>query len=354
MALRKLSLYRVRNLVDQAVEFAVGLNLITGPNAAGKTSVLEAIHCLARAASFRTNQFDQVIRHDAGDLIISGELEHAGSLHHIGVQRHPRKTRVRIDGEDARSLSALARHFPIQVINSESQRLLQDGPKVRRAFLNWSVFHVEQDYYQAWRRFDRALRQRNAALRTGDLRLCSAWEPELVSASDAVTEARERFVSQLATQLQARVHHWLPGIALDLRYRRGWTKDRPLAEQLTEARRRERELGHTLYGPHRADLVIRAEGVEAQHWLSRGQQKVLVMALLLAQVERLAGASDWRPLLLVDDIGAELDAGHAEQVMQAIAASPAQTFVTAITRDTVSVEVQRWMQVEGGRLQEMI
>ncbi len=351
MALRKLSLYRVRNLVDQSLLFSSGVNLITGANAAGKTSVLEAIHCLARAASFRTNQFDQVIRHGARDLIISGELGETHS-HHIGVQRETRRTRVRIDGEDAANLSELARHLPIQVINTESQRLLQDGPKVRRAFLNWSVFHVEHGYYHAWKRFDRALRQRNAALRSGDLRLCAAWEPELVTASGAVTEARQRFIEDLSSQLQRQASGWLPGIDLELRYRQGWGADRDLAEQLAEGRRRERELGHTLYGPHRADLVIRAEGVEAQHWLSRGQQKVLVMALLLAQVDRLSKHGERQPLLLVDDIGAELDAQHAEWVMTAIAESPAQSFVTAISRSVVSAEVQCWMHVEQGRLSE--
>lgn len=354
MALSRLGMFRVRNLVDQTIAPVRGVNLITGPNAAGKTSVLEAVHLLARAGSFRTSRVEQVIQHQADDLVVSASVTTADrAQHQLGLQRGHGGTRVRIDNDDVRNLSELARYLPLQLINTESQRLLNDGPKVRRSFLNWSVFHVEHDYYQNWRRYDRALRQRNAALRQGDVRLGGSWEPELVSAAARVDGARRRVVDMLVEELAPLAAAWLPGIEISVRYRRGWSSQDELAELLATGRPRERELGYTVHGPHRADLSIRAQGMDAQHWLSRGQQKTLAIALLLAQ-GRVISRAGALPLLLIDDLRAELDAEHAKRILEVVAAGPAQSFITAIDRDTVPLDVDRWFHIQQGRLQEMV
>ncbi|MCC5858876.1 MAG: DNA replication/repair protein RecF [Ectothiorhodospiraceae bacterium] len=354
MIISRLGVHRVRNLVEQTVVPAAGINLITGANAAGKTSILEAIHILARAASFRATRLDQAIQHGQNELMVTGTvLDSHGSEHRLGIQRRRGETRVRVDGRDVRNLSELARHLPVQVINTESQRLLHDGPKVRRSFLNWSVFHVEHDYYRDWRRYDRALRQRNAALRQGDLRLAGSWEPELCSAAERVDAARRRFIERLIPELASLVDGWLPDTEITLHYRRGWAAGESLAELLAAGRSRERETGYTLYGSHRADLVIRAEGSDAQHWLSRGQQKTLAIAMLLAQSRIVAGCGTV-PLLLIDDLRAELDSEHAARILSVVAAGPAQCFVTAIDRATVPMEPARWFEITEGRVREMV
>ncbi|MFV8834997.1 DNA replication/repair protein RecF [Aquisalimonas sp.] len=354
MAIASLTLSGVRNLADATVQCDPRCNVIVGANAAGKTSVLEAIHVLARVRSFRTARLDRVRRDGTAELVIRGDVEFGTGVHRLGVARGAEGTRVRVDGQDARGLSELARWLPVQVINTESQRLLQDGPAARRSYLNWSAFHVEQAYHSAWRRYDRALRQRNAALRESDLRTARALEGELVAAASLLDEFRRSVLTLLQPHLDQYLQRWLPDAPVQLVYRRGWSQARSLAEVLPEQRESEMNMGYTLSGPHRADLQLRAQGMEAQHWLSRGQQKVLVIAMLLAQASVIADQGGIQPVLLVDDLPAELDVQYRAAVLDAIQDNQGQVFLTAIDADALPVAAGRLFHVEQGVLQEMI
>ena len=354
MAVHKLSLSGIRNLVDGRVGFHPHCNVITGANAAGKTSVLEAIHILARARSFRAGRLDRVRRAGKAPLILQGEVDDGWQVHRVGVGRDDSGTRVRVDGEDARGLSQLARLLPVQIVNTESQRLLQDGPETRRSYLNWTVFHVEHDFHGAWRRFDRALRQRNAALREGQWRLAYSLEPELVSAGEVVDGLRRRVLAALEPRVQERAAQWLGPIKIELHYRQGWAKNRGLGEALEAQHASEAAVGFTMVGPQRAELQILAEGMEARERLSRGQQKVLVIALLLAQAEVVAAVGGPRPVLLVDDLPAELDNEHRDDVVASLLASSSQCFFTAIAAAALPVDQGTQFHVEQGVITEMV
>lgn len=351
MALRRLEVRGFRNLEPLALEFGPGVNLIHGANAAGKTSLLEAIHFLGRARSFATSHAVRLVRRGAADgLLVRGELEVDGVLHRLGVAWGQGRVQVRLNGADVTALSQAAWLLPLQVINTEAQRLFTDGPPVRRSFLNWGVFHVEPRFRDDWRRYQRALRQRNAALRGGDARLAGVWEPELAVAGEAVDAARQRFLDALAEPFRSYAEAWLADVSLGWRYRRGWPDGGSLAEALSAAREREIEQGYTLYGPHRAELRLLADGLDAAGRLSRGQQKLAVIALRLAEVARLLAAGQARPLLLVDDLPAELDCNHRREVLDALFGTDAQIFVTAIEPDALPVPPEcRVFHVEHGR-----
>lgn len=356
MSLTGLAVRNFRNLRCVDLEPA-RINVIHGDNAAGKTSLLEAVHFLARARSFRSSRPEQLVRRGADGLLVRGEvaLREGGSVR-AGIARQERRTRVRINGEEVRSLSRLAFYFPVEVINSESQRLLLDGPAVRRSFLNWGMFHVEHGYQDAWQRYDRALRQRNAALRARDRRLAAAWEAELAQSGELIGDARERFINELGLSTGELFQAWLPEEAVELRHRPGWDRAKGLAAGLAEGRDRDLELGYTVQGPQRADLVVRSQGVEAQHRLSRGQQKVAVMALILALARLQAEHAPTAPILLVDDLPAELDAGRRAEVMAALEASGSQCFITCIDPAQVPVSLpdRRLFHVEHGSYHEVI
>ncbi len=354
MAVHRLSLSGIRNLADARLTFHRHCNVITGANAAGKTSVLEAIHVLGRARSFRVGRLDRVRRDGTAPLMLQAEVDDGWQVHRVGVGRDSGGTRVRVDGEDARGLSQLARLLPVQIINTESQRLLQDGPEARRSYLNWTVFHVEHDFHVAWRRFDRALRQRNAALREGQLRLAYSLESELVSAGEVVDGLRRRVLSALEPRVQERVGQWLGPVRIGLRYRQGWAKDRSLRQALEGQHESEATVGYTMVGPQRAELQIMAEGMEARERLSRGQQKVLVIALLLAQAEVVAAAGGPSPVLLVDDLPAELDDDHRDEVVASLLASSGQCFFTAIHAAALPVTQGQQFHVEQGCITEMV
>lgn len=352
MRIAELVIENFRNLAMVELRPGPGVNFITGPNASGKTSLLEAIHFLARVRSFRTTRPQQLVRHGSDALLVRASL--AESQVRLAVRWSANGTQVRINGEDVRTLSSLARFLPVQVVNAESQRILLDGPQVRRSFLDWGLFHVEQSYYDSWRRYDRALRQRNLALRSKDARLSKSWEPELALQAAALTRYREDFIALLKKTAKPLLADWLPDESIDFEYRRGWPQSKSLEQAYTEGRERELELGYSLYGPHRADLLVRASGMEAQHRLSRGQQKLLAIAMLLAAAAVMH--EDNPTILLIDDLPAELDVTRRKHVLDQLQRIDAQVFITATDPAALPVarEQARWFHVEHGRYREVV
>jgi DNA replication and repair protein RecF len=219
---------------------------------------------------------------------------------------------------------------------------------MRRRFLNRGVFHVEQDYGGHWQRFRRALEQCNAALRAGDLRQAASWESGVASAGEAIDTRRRAFSERLSDLVQPLFNRWLPDHDVAIRYRRGWREDASLAELLAESREGAARLGHVLHGPQRADLQLTSHGEDAQHRLSRGQQKIAVMALSLGKARLIAEAAGTSPLLLVDDLPAELDGRRRAEVLTALEEARAQVFVTCIERDTMTALSTEpvWFHVE--------
>ncbi|WP_435104330.1 DNA replication/repair protein RecF [Arhodomonas sp. AD133] len=357
MALRGLHIEHFRNLQNVDIRPSPSINLIVGDNAAGKTSLLEAIYCLSTARSFRGTSLDQLVSCGSEALLVRGLVECGGSdPRPVVIRRTEGCTELRVDAQEVRSLAAVSALLPVQVLNTESQRLLTDGPETRRALLNWGVFHVEQGFSGVWRQYRRALRQRNVALRCGHSREAAAWEPQLAELGEKVDHARCAYIERLLPAWTHVAAQWLPTDDLTWRYTRGWTRDDSLAEILAARRNQELDLGYTLSGPHRADLRLLAHGRDAHHGLSRGQQKLAVIALRLAQMRVLSSGVGRTPTLLVDDLPAELDRTHRTAVLEALFESGAQLFLTAIHRSDLDhlPDGTRMFHVEQGRYREVV
>ncbi len=177
----------------------------------------------------------------------------------VGIERGPRELALRIDGAPTRSLAALARQVPVLLLNPDSHRLLEDGPRQRRRFMDWGLFHAEPTFIDAWRRYETALRHRNAALRTGAAdRAVDAWDGELAAAAAAILDRlREAFCTALEGVLEPLAARTLGKARVDVDYRRGWPlepSERDFAVWLRVGRGSDRQQGHTRLGPHRADL----------------------------------------------------------------------------------------------------
>ncbi|QKT03627.1 DNA replication/repair protein RecF [Ectothiorhodospiraceae bacterium 2226] len=357
MTLQRLVVRDVRNLAHVELRPGSGLNLIVGHNASGKTSLLEAVHLLGLGRSFRTTQLRAIIRYGQATLTVFGEVaEPTGGLTTLGIEKSLENTRIKVQGAVAASAAALAERLPVVVLDPHSHALLEQGPRLRRQFLDWGAFHVEHGFLEHWQRYQRALRQRNAALRTGRMREAAAWEPELAQSGEAVAAARAHYAEAAARTIE-RTASELAGLdELVFSYQRGWASERALLSSLEQGREGDRELGHTRQGPHRADLVIRWGGQPVAQALSRGQQKTLVAAMRLAQVRLLHERSGPRCVVLADDLAAELDPGHRRQVLDALLASGAQVFVTATEVGVIPVpdaEV-RTFHVEHGQFTELV
>ncbi|WP_018871623.1 DNA replication/repair protein RecF [Thioalkalivibrio sp. ALJ16] len=322
----------VRNLQEQKLRLAPGINRLVGPNGAGKTSVLEAVHILAAGRSFRTQQLRRVVATGAEGLWVGGEVREQGSgAHRIGVCWDGAR-RSRLDGRWMEGHAAVAEWLPVRVLHAGSFDLLTGGPDERRRLLDWGGFHAIVGYRQAWQRWRRAHEQRNAALRNGDRRGAREFERPLVEFGVQVSEARARYVAQwdAATREAAGafgLSERLGGLKVSLRA--GWDRERSLEEALERSRPTDEERGFAQVGPQRADLDLRLDGRPAAE-ASRGEQKRLVTALVGGQARMLEKEIGRAPVLLLDDVVSELDRVVVEGLMAGLADSGWQILVTAV------------------------
>jgi DNA replication and repair protein RecF len=324
-----------RNLREVRIDCSPGLNLFIGPNASGKTSLLEALYFLGRGRSFRTRQPRELIQTGAAAFRVVAIMSSSDDRRiPVGIERTARELTARIGGVPTRSLAELARQTPVLLLNPDSHRLLEDGPQQRRRFMDWGLFHAEPGFFDAWRRYGAALRHRNAALRSGAVhRVVGAWDGELATAAVILDRLRETFCEALGGVLERLAGETLGAGGVQVDYRRGWPLEPPergFAEWLRNGRDQDRQQGHTRIGPHRADFAIRIAGRPPAEALSRGQQKLLVIALVLAQAELYRRHVGDACILLIDDLPAELDPDNRVRVMRALAALDTQLFVTAI------------------------
>lgn len=315
------------------------LNFFYGANAAGKTSLLEAIYTLGRAKSFRGSSPADLAGVQGKLWTLFGRVASSGEsdalAHKLGVGWTNSETSIRIDNQAANSLQLLQR-LSVQVLEPGMHRVLQDGPTYRRSFLDWGVFHVEHQFMPIWRRYRRALRQRNQALRNQAAdRDLAAWEPELAEAGEALTVLREQHLAQIKHRCVDYVSALLGEGDWSFDLQPGWPRGSSLKDNLIRNRANDRRLGLTQYGPHRAELRIRADSHAIKHRISRGQQKLLIAAMLLAQSEEIGQIGGEHPLLLVDDFGAELADRYQQALLEALQRYPGQVFVTAFEKTAV-------------------
>lgn len=304
--------------------------LISGPNASGKTSLLEAMAYLGRGKSFRGGQVSNLIRHGESEFVLYGEVETHARTASLGVRNSRDGLEVRVDGESRAGVAELAAALPLQVIDPDIHGLVSGGPDERRRYLDWIAFHVEHGYLDTWRRYRRALRQRNAVLKApGGDRGLAAWDAELIEIGEQVDSVRrrvlERSLPALLEQGQA-----LLGTPAGFEYAAGWAADKGLAEALADSADRDLKHGTTHVGPHRADLRLLHDERQARKLVSRGQQKLLASAMVLAAAETAQSALERPLLLLLDDPAAELDADSLRRLMDQIVALGSQVIATSL------------------------
>jgi DNA replication and repair protein RecF len=346
MSLAELRLEDLRCLPRMQWTLHPRLNLITGNNGSGKTSVLEAIYLLGRGRSFRTRHTEQLIAHRAAELRVFGHIEsRTGVSHRIAVAcTRQDGLQARIDAREVTSLAELSELFPVQVIDPGIHRLVEEGPPQRRRWLDWAVFHVEPEFVRHWQGYSRALRQRNAALKSGADP--SPWDGELVRLGELLTSSRQRLTEALQPYWRAALSD-LDAVPASLGFFQGWTREQPLAAALMAHRVRDRERGSTSHGPHRFDVVLRLEGRPARDVVSRGQQKLLGAAMALTMARYVAAVAGQAPTLLLDDPAAELDRAHTEALLAAVARLQGQLVVTALRpEDTVLGTADQVFHVE--------
>ncbi|MGN6454256.1 MAG: DNA replication/repair protein RecF [Steroidobacteraceae bacterium] len=326
----------MRNLrcIEHAeLRLSPSLTLIHGGNGSGKTSLLEGIFTLGRGRSFRTRNSERLIRRGQNQMRVTGAVSsQTGAAVRVGVEVTRAGTTARVGGHPAETLTELSQVFPVQVIEPGIHRLVEEGGYRRRRWLDWAVFHVEPQFVDLWWRYTRVLKQRNAALKTQSAAV-GVWDADLARTGEAITAARQRLLDRLQPYWQAAVAA-LSGLEVELHYLRGWTQEHSLAEALVASRPADELRRQTQTGPHRADVAVRLHGRPARDVLSRGQQKVVAVAMTISQIRLLQNLTESTPTLLLDDPAAELDAERLQRFIDQVASLRCQLVVTSLQSES--------------------
>lgn len=363
MRVTRLRVASVRRLASVELAPSPGINLIIGDNGAGKTSLLEALHLLAYGRSFRGRVRDGLIRtgDEAVEVFAEWQEHTPPRARKAGLRHLGQRWEGRLDGESVSQLGELCAALAVVTFEPGSHALVTGGGEPRRRLIDWGLFHVEQaegsqEFLRQWRRYARALKQRNqllkARIRDGQL---DAWDHELAEAGEPLTRRRQHYVDQLEPELQRVAGDLIPSLGRPrLAFQPGWSRDQlPLADALLVARDRDLAYGHTSVGPHRADWRIDYPVLLNREALSRGQAKLTALSILLAQAEHQARVAGEWPIVALDDLASELDRNHQTRVLERLVASGAQVFITGTEPPAALARIDitpRVFHVERGEL----
>lgn len=344
MTLRRLSISNLRNLAHVDIEPDSQVNLFYGANGSGKTSILEAISLLALGRSFRSHKHKTLIRYDAPAFTVFGRVTNEAGEVPLGISRTQQgEASFKAGGDKVSSAADLALYLPTQVINADTFQLLEGGPQVRRQFMDWLVFHVEPSFYPLWKQAQQCLKHRNSLLRRDriDPFELDAWDQELAGLSASIDTLRQVSLARYLPVLYEQLEGFACFEGLTLTYFAGWDTQKPYSEVLAHSRDRDMRLSTTHYGIHRGDIRIMLNGLAAADTLSRGQQKLLVCAMKVAQAKVYADCTGRQPVFLVDDLPAELDDTNRQALVDWLHHMGNQVFITGVEQSAL---VASWAQ----------
>lgn len=344
MSLSRLIINNFRNLTAVDLDLSHGFNFLVGANGSGKTSLLEGIFYLGHGRSFKSHISNRIIHYDHDEFTLFGKIEEDKHEWSVGLQKNRQgDTKLKINGEDAKKIADLAHLLPMQVITPEGLTLLNGGPTYRRAFLDWGLFHQYTEFHRLWSDLKRLLKQRNAALnQVRDYTELKFWDIELAKLAHSVSEMRAMYAEALRPEIEKTCRFFLPELEISVSFHQGWEKGADYLEILAQGFERDKNLGYTMIGPQKADFRFRANGLPVEDVLSRGQLKLLMCALRLAQGEYLVAQKARQCLFLIDDFASELDPVKRELLAHRLRQSGSQVFVTAITHD--QLKQMEWLE----------
>ena len=334
MILQKLDIYNVRNIKQACIQPSPTINFIYGNNASGKSSLLEAIFILGRARSFRSTSMSQVINLSEDKLVVSGKLIRIdGHLSQLGIHIDRKNVTIRIDSEPIKKRADLAYALPLQLIHPKSYKLLDAGSQIRREFIDWGVFNLHNEFLPLWRNFKKSLSQRNVLLKKKHIKQIEVWNQELVQYGTIVAEYREQYLEHLQPVFNSIVNQFLEIEKIELKILNGWSPDMDYHQVLCNDLEKDLRHGYTHSGPHRGDFQLLVNNKIAKNFVSRGQLKLFVLSLKLAQVNLLYRQTKKHTCILIDDLASELDHLNKRKLLQFLSDMKVQIFMTATALD---------------------
>lgn len=337
-----LRLQHFRNFAHLEVALHPKLTLICGENGSGKTSLLEALYYLIYGRSFRTHLISRLVQHTATNFTLAAQFTTTLRTLALGLERNVSGYRVlKYDGALLTSHTPLIQTFPLQLLDHDSYLLLAGGSKYRRELLDRGLFHVKPEFLEVWRRYMKSLQHRNRALREhARLDYIKMWDQELVAHGELLANLRRGYLLPLIPRVNDLLQQLDFPYKVEINYLPGWSQADTFAENLIAHLKDDLNRGHTTTGPHHADIAITINGVPVKDFLSRGQQKILIYALQIAETQLLHDQTGAETLTLIDDLLAELDQFWAQKFVGLILKQPQlQLVFTAMSCESL----QNWL-----------
>jgi len=355
--LTRLWLHDFRNYETADLALPAGLTVVRGANGEGKTSLLEGIGYLATLASFRGVPGEALVRDGSSEAVVRGEGERQGRhlLIEAEIALHGRG-RVAVNKQRLRRSSDLLDAIRVSVFAPDDLELVKGGPSARRRYLDDALVALHPRHDALRRDLDRILRQRTSLLRQSGGRLgpdiattLDVWDAKLVTAGEALADARAGLVADLEPALAKAYADLAPerGV-VSADYDAPW-RAAGLATALVEARPEELRRGVCLVGPHRDDLTLRINAMPARTHASQGEQRSMALALRLGAHRLVADALDDVPVLLLDDVFSELDPGRTEALLHHL--PPGQALLTTAGPIPDGAVPQQVVNVTAGHLE---
>ena len=359
MKIKKLFLQNFRNYERESFDFSDGLNVLFGKNAQGKTNCAEAVFYLCTGASLRIRHDKQLIRMGAEHAYIQAEAENRYGKVTIEATIYENKREIRVNGSKIAKNADLMGHINSVFFSPGELRLIQDGPDERRRFMNISISQTSPAYYTALLRYNKIIDQRNVLLKDRDSSLVldtlPVWDEQLCKYAAIIVKKRAEFLDKLAPYAKE-YHSLLTDGAEELIVKpdRMYTGDeaeiaQTLMRRLQNNYEKDLRLGYTTVGPHRDDLDVTINGIDAKAYASQGQTRTAALSLKLAEVQIFKALSGEYPILVLDDVMSELDLKRRKKLLGCIA--DVQTILTCTHAERVLYGAEcNKIRIENGRI----
>jgi|TARA_B100001250_G_scaffold325059_1_gene288747 DNA replication and repair protein RecF len=300
---------------------------------------LESIYFLGRGRSFRTRQARKLIKYGETSFSIFSFIDGPTGPSSLGAGFSEAGMKRQIDGNPKTRPLEMALSLPVFILDPNTHFLIEGSPTNRRQFLDLGVFHVEPEYLAYWKEYRRALSQRNAAIKRKDN--FKIWNEAYIAAGKKVNQSRKKYIKGIVNQLN-KIDEGLIKKKIEISYYQGWDENTSFEEAVKQSEKKDAVMGVSCLGPHRGDLLINLDSRKTKEVISRGQQKLITIGLVLAQVMSLPKEKQKQSLVLIDDLAAELDIGTLERLFLQLEKITAQIFITGLSKRFLPIKNQNY------------
>ncbi|MDB5085514.1 MAG: replication/repair protein RecF [Bacilli bacterium] len=353
MNLQKISLVNFRNYDHLQLEFSTNVNMIVGPNAQGKTNLLEAISLFATSKSYRTSKDQELIKWQSDAAILQAKVNHQSRELELELKILSKGKRAKVNGIDRKKMTDFVGNFNVVLFAPEDLSLIKGGPAQRRRFLDMEISQISPTYLHDLNQYSKIVLQRNSILREMSEKsqvnwdLLSVWDEQLIEHGVRIIQKRKQFLLKLqeyASDIHLRISNGLESLQLGYTCsihpemdEQAGSKDlmASFQRELERCKRQDLARGITTAGPHRDDVSVFINGYDVTRFASQGQQRTSALAMKLAEIELIKTEVGEYPVLLLDDVLSELDSSRQIQLLRSMG-ERVQTFIT--TTSTYGLE----------------